>query len=404
MGSDLWVRAIYSTACFGLLACDVPQRPVPPLDVVAPPTMRCDFSTSVWPSRNTEPPSWGTGRTLTYAVSAMTVDPTPFDERTPLAGFDLDGRFSRDEFGQGCDRLDAPSDLDCEANCSQVALDPQGRCTRLGCVGAGCLGGVDNQLPGLLDMLGSVRGADFPGGRPGTAIERAYRAGQAAIVVQLSGVDSLEQDELVAVRLFPAVPVYGSPDGGGCSARRIDQRYAIARRAVIEGDPARPAGRDGVGRIVRGQLRARFEGPISIPFIDVGPSIRDWSIEIAQIAVNLSEEAGSQGNLGGAISVQTLLPSFGTQPPPSGVAIILSGLVDLPGVDGRCFSRNDCTQPTGRISVGVRFSLVRAVLEPRALDAPPAGACPTAPLVPIPGSDYERFDAGSLCEPGDAAR
>ncbi|MBL8683200.1 MAG: hypothetical protein JNK05_28790 [Myxococcales bacterium] len=391
------IAAVGFVVCAG---CEAPRQTDAglALDVVAPPETRCELSTPVWPERNTAPPQWGSGRTLTYAVSEMTVDETPADATTPIAGFDLDGRFN-DEFDFGaCDVGDFVSALDCENNCAGSFVSRDGTCARRGCVGRSCRGGVDNNLPSLVDALDTFRAADFEGVGARRYVARAYRQGQAALVVQVSGVDSLESDELVAVRVVRAVPLYSAPDAGACSATFVDQRYAVARRAVLGDDPTRPIVRDGVGRIHRGVLRARFADEIHLPFIDGGPSIRDWAIESAQFAVNLSDEAGRVGNLGGAITTQTLLPSFGTEPEPDRIGLIVAAYSDLPNADGLCRQIVGCRQPLGRYSIGVHFSLVRAVLEPRVLDAPPIGACPSSPLVPRDdGGVYERFDASSFC-------
>lgn len=366
-------------------------------DIVAPPTTRCELSTPVWPERSATPPQWGSGQTFTYAVSEMTVDAFP-EDRAPIAGFDLDGRFNTELDESACGMVDIRSPLECENNCSPSLVSRDGVCARAGCEGADCRGGVDNNLPILVALLGALRSRDFAYQDVRPFIERAYRTGQAALVVQVSGVDDITQDDLVAVRVIRVVPAYVALPASACNAALLDQRYAVASRAVVNGDPTRPIVRDGVGRIHRGVLRARFNGEIHVPFIDGGPSIRDWPIESAQFAINLTQEGGTAGNLGGAITVQTLLPSFGTMPEPDQIGRFLGSIADLPDSTGTCVRFGGCVEIFGRISIGVHFSLVRAVLEPRVLDAPPIGACPSTPLVPRDdGGVYERFDASSFC-------
>ncbi len=384
------------------LSCQSPPitpTPDPSPDVVAPPTMRCELSAPVWPAPDAAPPTWGTGRTLTYALSSITVDPEREGEAPPpVAGFNLDQLFPGAPESADCRGWDLPSDLDCDSNCDPRFIDSDGRCSRPGCVGASCIGGVDNQLPGALQWIGSMLGRDLRGTDVRTALEHAYAAGQTALVVQLSGVDSLEHDDLVAVRVLPAIPLYRAPDGGSCAVTRRDQRYAIASRAVRDSDPARLVARDGVGRIHRGQLRARFSDTIQLPFIDGGPSIRDWPIERAQLAVNLTEAEGSHGNFGGAVTAATLLQSFSNADPPAFIGLLVLSYLDLQSPDGACAERSVCSIRSGRIGVGLRFSLVRAVLEARVLDESPVDTCPRAPLRPTDGG-VPRFDAGSFCNP-----
>jgi len=393
-------RGVFVAVVFVVCAgCEAPRQTDAGLvlDVVAPPQTRCELSTPVWPERNTAPPQWGSGQTFTYAVSEMTVDQTPRGSETPIAGFDLDGRFTEYSDPGGCGVEDSMSALECENNCSPSYVSRDGRCARAGCFGTSCRAGVDNRLPALLDAFSAFRYDDFESGDVRRSIQQVYRRGQASLLVQVSGVDRLDDDDLVAVRVVRGVPLYSAGDAGTCSSMVADQHYAVASSAVIGGDIARPRVRDGVGRIHRGVLRARFSDEIHVPFIDSGPSIRDWPIESAQFAINLTQEGGTAGNLGGAITTQTLLPSFGTMPNAAAIAGIVSGFVDLPDSNDRCWEQRACREIFGRISIGVHFSLVRAVLEPRVLDAPPAGACPSSPLVPRDGGVYERFDASSFC-------
>jgi hypothetical protein len=381
----------------GLNGCEAHGAPQADADVRADAAQRCAISASVWPADDSVPPAFGTGRTLTYALWQIVVEGTPPDHLTPIAGFNLDGVYTDLDGIEGvCHRPDSPSALDCELNCPERAVTRSGGCAAPGCApGLGCRGGVDNQLPSLLDAFDTLFPTVSGGSR--AAVARAYRGGQTALIVQVSAVDSLEDDDLVRVRVLRAVPEFSAP----CHASRADLPYATARRAVIDGDRARPVLADGVGRIRGGVLRAKFSGPIAVPFIDSGPRLIDWPIESARFAVNLSEAGGSRGNFGGAIQPEVLLRSFDAELISQSITIV-SGFVDDPLSPGVCVDRASCPVRFGRISVGFNFSLTRAVLTDRVLDEPPAGACPTEPFSSPDAGTFARIDGG-VCVP-DARR
>lgn len=403
------IAAVGLVVCAG---CEAPAVPVAP-PVVAP----CEVPASVWPERNTVPPRWGSGRTVTFAVSSIRIDSAGADLHTQGAGFDLDGRFNLGRWEpSACDAYDFLAAYDCEANCRRDLVDAEGRCARVGCRGPDCLGGVDNALPELVDSLASLWTGiqlGFFGSRVDPydlrgAMAGAYSTGHAALVVQVSGVDSLVDDELVAVSVVRAVSLYSRASSLSCDAAELDRRYAIAPSAVIDHDPTRLVVRDGVGRIHRGRLRARFDGAIRLPMLDIDSSIREWEVELAQLAVDLDEERGARGNLGGGATLQSIVPLFAGSSRSPQLAQLAPAFVDLPARDGACFRRNECTLDGARISIGLRFTLVRAELEARVLDAaPPPSGCPMTPRVPSQPTDagtYERFDASSFCAPPDAAR
>ncbi|MBL8681301.1 MAG: hypothetical protein JNK05_19135 [Myxococcales bacterium] len=394
-------------ACLGGCRPEVPSIvSVEPANVVLPRPTPCDPAASVWPDRDATPPAWGSGRTITYAVSTLQIDRYSGEGAT-AAGFDLDSNFYRDWRDGPCGGVDALSDLDCDSNCAPDAVDRDGGCSRRGCLGSACVGGVDNNLPEVINYLNFVWGGLGGWGSDGwnfdlrRVLYGAYRSGEAALVVQISGVDSLENDDEVAVRLVAAVGLYARTTRGDCDPTVVDQRYAIAPRAVIAGDPSFLAVRDGVGRVRAGRLRARFSRLVRFPFVDVDSSVRDLEIEDARLAVDLRETHAINGNFGGGATMDSLVPLLTSPGPDYQPLRGVAGWIDLPTREGRCATSTDCSFGSARLSVGVRFKLARAILEPRVLDAP-TGVCPPRDLVPPYVDPSRRFDAGSFCSAPDA--
>ncbi|MFO0561631.1 MAG: hypothetical protein U0269_26705 [Polyangiales bacterium] len=380
-----------------LCACTVSTPITPAPDARAPDARAprpCESGATVWPERNSPLPEWGSGRTLTYALSSLLVDPTQLEPTDPIAGFDLDEHIDGDEFTalpMMCTRIDALSDLDCDQNCNTENIDRDGRCVRRGCWGGRpCIGGVDNQLPAVLDVLDALADAGFSRVGSRAVIERVFQQAHASVIVQVSAVESLEEDPSVRVRLLRAVPLFAPP----CDATTLDQRYAIDARSVIAGDPQRPVIADAVGSIHRRRLRVRFDGAFAFPLIDAGPSLRDWSVRSPILAADLSEAALSEGNFGATIDGEQIARAFSTD---ADGALFGAAFSDL-SADGAlrdvCSNRTACPPTFGRVSVGARFAATRATLTDRVLSAPLDGLCPARGAF---DADAGTHNDGSLC-------
>lgn len=328
----------------------------------------------------------GTGRTLTFAFSSVEIDRTPFDETTPIAGFDFDRLYSVNSDGThpdtpfSCDKQDAPSVIDIDSNCPVARWDPAtGLCAAPGCDPRRepCRGGVDNQFPGLSDAIEAISfvglGIEY---RP--FVQRIFAQGHAAMIVQVHDVDSLADDPFVRVSLVRAVPDFGAP----CDSSVDGQRYVALRSAVVGDNPQRAVVNSSVAWIQGGRLRARFEGTVAFPFADWVPGIWVWPIERLQFAVDLREERGVQGHFGAVISAQRVLdhvlPMADMYAPQ-----IVGGFVDVERM-GVCRAANG-SGVMGDIGIGFGFELTRATLSDGVADGPRAGACPTEPLVIVRG-------------------
>ncbi|MDP3274166.1 MAG: hypothetical protein Q8Q09_03155 [Deltaproteobacteria bacterium] len=372
MGKGLSARCV----CFvGLLtACDGGTPPNP-----------CTMDGSPWHSQDASPPPPViSGETLTFVISAITLGPTPADSMVVTHGFNLDGTFT-DEDGttpRSCGKPDNLSSLDPEQNHWIDSLGPDGRarcfapCTRA----RNCRGGVDNALPfvaDLIEFISPARGTAWF--RP--AVTRLHREEHAPVVLVIRGVDSLAEDPEVRVQWVRAVALDGAP----CDAGQGRRRYALHSAAVRNGDPAQPVIAEAVGSIRAGRLRVQWSDPLAIPLLNLQSEVSMWETHQARLAVDLSASRGTRGNFGGAVDAVTVTALTGPTTPS-----LIAGAIDLEHL-GVCADLTSTPPRYGRVGIGFGFELTPAILEPRVLEAPPAGACP---LRALSGADAGT-DAGS---------
>lgn len=316
----------------------------------------------------------GPGETYDYVVRRM----TPDEGAEPPAnrgyhGFDLDAR-----------RSPSPTSLQRDPDCSHgdfySTLDPdqnEGTCVA-GMPGGGsaCRGGVDNQLPNVLQTLQQFEQTlELPG-----FYNRQIDAGRYTVLLRVAGVHGTLgpslNDPSVVIRVYPvAWPAF--QDCGG--AERPGQDYAVDDASLRERGNLRAPVLEYPGCILRGRLRQRASRatdavtPMVLPLMDgVGVRLRDLHLR-----VDLAGDEGTRGNLGGSMLVSdvvdALVATASFRHFRDAATPLTQGFVDLPGPLGSDLS--SCESGVGRIGVGVGFTLLRANIAATTVSGPVAGAC-----------------------------
>jgi hypothetical protein len=360
-------------ALLGLVGCGTP---------VTPPA---DGSTPMGDSSTPTDGGGGTERTLTYVISALTVDMTPPDSNTAVAGFNLDG-IHTDMDGttpRSCNKPDQPSALDQDQNCPMASLTAaDGRCAAMnpGCAPGGtCRGGVDNQLPGILDAIETAASAQFPMGlRP--ELSSQVSGNKISLIVRITGVNDLTNDPSVQVKIYNAYPTFTD----NCNTVAPDREYAVAADSVTGGNIEMPTIPSFNGSIRAGRLFVEQPGMFPLPLPEIMGQRVDLTLTNAQLRVNLTEEAGARGNLGGSFNGSQLFTLIGRIAPDFAMeaVTIIAGFVDIeqplptPGsMPGVCSNRMVMPPVFGNIGVGLGFSLVRARVAAAPVAARGAGVC-----------------------------
>ncbi len=305
-------------------------------------------------------------RTFDYVVSALGIEDSNELWDRGVSGFNVDGRFSTHRSRQllDCDRVDSVSPLDSDQNMGSCVTGMPGG-------GAGCLGGVDNQLPELTYTIISLRSNTDPREQ----LQRRIARGTLAVLVRVEGVNGEPSptlyDDHVTVTVYP----FARPMNGRCFvAGQPGQRFQIDSESLVS-DGSRPRYRF-EGSIVRGRLRVSdtdYTRPgliLSIPLDDtVSLSFRLYGF---QFRANLGILGATGGNLGGFVLypefAQTLLDTPGAvsrEVLPSTVRSLLRGFADIatdaenrPGVGG-------CAGPDrGGLGIGMAFTLTAVVIDP----------------------------------------
>ena len=289
--------------------------------------------------------------TFDFVVSALTVEATASATRS---GFNLDSAFTTASDTTGCGVPDRPSAIDLDQNASGCAPSS-----------SSCTGGVDNQLPLLLDELD---GFPAPGdGRPTYRenLSTWLAGGRITTLLRVSGVESLEDDEAVQVALFRGYP------NGDCAHLFDGTGHYLVTSDSVDGELTDPRW-IGSGSIVDGRLRA------VLPMIDDLAGFPDGPLPVSQftVRVDLASDGseGSQGNAGGIVESNALGDFLWARLPIWGGVIhpLMAELVDLPATDDTC--GGFWLEFAGSISSGIAFSLEAAVLDGVAT-VRPAGTC-----------------------------
>ncbi|MBL8678432.1 MAG: hypothetical protein JNK05_04670 [Myxococcales bacterium] len=360
-----------SGALIGLVGCSTPP---PPPDGSTP-------TDSGIPTDGSNPPdgSTGTERTLTYVINSLTVDETPADEAAPVAGFNLDGLHSSEErtvpMSHPCLKFDSPSRTDQDQNCPVAMVNAMtGRCGSMtaSCApGAGCAGGVDNQLPAILDAIGAAASMQFPMGlRP--ELSNQVRQNRISLIVRVTGVNDLTNDDSVTVKVYTAFPTFTT----GCDMVAADREYSIAADALNTPTDIESAKISFPGRITAGRLTVTAPGMFPLPLPEIMGARISLTLTGAQLRASITETGGTAGNLGGSFNgsqlltaIQMIAPDFAMQ-----AESIIGGFVDIE-VGGICSRRMPPPAMFGNIGVGLAFTLATARVTPMSAASRPAGAC-----------------------------
>jgi len=199
---------------------------------------------------------------------------------THAVGFDLDAL----DTGGGSD---APT-----ASCAEFAPDHASAIEPGG-------GGVDNAFQGTVRFLEYLLDSrDCPGavveGCLDARLQRELSEGRLLLLLELTGVDSLEHDDAVRAALYLGVV----SDGGPPPTVAGSLRFAPGQEFVTLGTVAEPAPAD----IFHGRLRARW----SMVELPIGPAPYPRALADAELRAGLCPNGLYFGHLGGAMAVDDL--------------------------------------------------------------------------------------------------
>lgn len=382
--ASLLVTMVLSAACTyrvwqpdpSCAECDVP----PPRDVPVEAAPACI------------PNATGPSQTVEFAITQLLVDDREQMTRTvrqPSFGFNIDNVRSSSraavDGSPDCGFSDFTSTLDPDQN-----GDREGRACERGA--AGCMGGVDNAFPFLIESLGTF--LHFTDPDAGRQLTRGIRNG-AIILVRVSEVDgplgATLCDDQVTVRLYQGVPLFSDCEELTATGRR----YAVTRGSL---QPDSTDAKDALvqlqGAIVNGRLRTRpTTGAASLPelsFAFPAQELPEFTLDVHNVQLRVTLQDGGvmrDGNLGGVLRTPDLIqrflsrgvlgqPFFGR--PLAQTAMEMSSDLAIPiGASGaRCngdLEFNGLTE--GGISVGMGFEAVPAVITNTVVDAPRTRRC-----------------------------
>ncbi len=305
----------------------------------------------------------GMPRTLTYVINRITVDqgaggnaPNPAMHTSGVAGFDLDGRKTGPMAGMpvDCAHGDFFSTTDPDQNMGTCAAG-------MARGGAGCNGGVDNQLPEIAQTVGGF-GTDIR-----MTLTEQVNTGRVAIMVRVLDVNgdpgpSLN-DSSVTVKVYPVT----RPMFANCmQINTPGNRYAIDTASLRMGSTnIEDALITFQGSIVNGRLRVTPPAAGGSPNFTFNLPISNMTIPLnlyqTQLRVTMGADTGTDGNLGGYVPLRDLTTMLASLLPagipPATVQTVLMSLVDIQLPMGNAMG---CTAPNGGISLGLGFTTVRA--------------------------------------------
>jgi hypothetical protein len=331
------------------------------------------------------PNATGMAMSYEYVITTLSVDgnQTPSATARPVFGFNLDNQRSPvtrpPEGAPHCAHGDYTSMLDNDQN-----GDANGRPCAAG--SAGCTGGVDNQLPAVVDALGQfMAGLDV-----GALLRTQINEGGLILLARVSDVNGTLGptlcDDSVTIRLYLGYPMFSNC----ANVQMPNQMYAIAASSVMNPMDPNSALIQFQGRIVNGRLRvipsaAMADRPsLSIPLPISGVQGLSLDLYNTQLRVTMNADgSGSDGNLGGFILKRDLLTALGRVPQLmpflAAAAPLLDGFVDvatpLGAAGALCTGMGTGGREEGGIGLGLGFRTVRATIAPMVLTDRMAGTC-----------------------------
>ncbi len=309
------------------------------------------LATSCHPAGDVSAPTHG--RTLEFVVRDLAVD----DAAKPTgSGFDLDGRVSREADPDGCGFTDRISETDPDQNVGNCASGTPG-----------CRGGVDNQLPALLDAVDRSENV-----LSRVLLGEAQLRGDLILIVRVLGVDRTDNDPSVRVMVYRGFSL--DRDCSNLFSGR--GRFAVSADSLADPSDIDTSRFVADGEIVDSRLRVRFgtnsgvapEDPVTLGGgSSAVPELQLFQMRL-RVTLDRAGHNGTFGNMGAWAPESSMSAALARAAPTSRTALQLQlgQLTDL-----RCIP----SEPDGAIAVGARFALARAKIERAALGAAPVGTC-----------------------------
>lgn len=279
----------------------------------------------------------------TYALANFEISPTG----PVIIGMNVDGRFSDSNDALGCLHGDRMSFIDNDQQCRGGTADSCA--TGAACISGtpGCVGGVDNQLPVLADLLMNAH-IDV---RTNTLL--AANGGRVTLLIQVTGIDNFAEDSEV----HGSIALGRSVDGCDSGDSRCGE-YSILRESLAPGSRSLSGALVNLsGRIAGGRMILHCDDadmPLPIGF---GPRDVQWvETRGCELRANISAVALSDGVVSGSWSAddirQVLLQRgrFSSW----GIESLVGEFVDLYDT-GICSDFTSNPPRFGRTSVGFGF-------------------------------------------------
>lgn len=331
------------------------------------------------------PNATGMATTYDYVITQLSVDgnQTPSATARPVFGFNLDNQRSPvtrpPEGPPHCAHGDYTSALDQDQN-----GDANGRPCMAG--SAGCTGGVDNQLPAVVDALGQfMAGLDV-----GMLLNGQINEGGLILLARVSDVNGplgpTLCDDNVTIRMYVGYPLFSNC----ANVQMPNQMYAIAASSLMNPMDPNSALIQFRGSIVNGRLRVTPQvgmsdrPSLSIPLPISGVMGLSLDLYNTQLRVTMNADgSGSDGNLGGFILKRDLLVALGRVPQLmpflAAAAPLLDGFVDISTPVGAmgalCTGMGASGREEGGIGLGLGFRTARAQISPMVLANRMSGTC-----------------------------
>lgn len=301
-------------------------------------------------------------QTFDYVINTLAIDGNT-DPNMAHTGFNVDGRFSGSNMGSlqpaDCTHVDYFSTIDSDQN--------EGTCP-----GAMCKGGVDNQLPALSELLGSLGGVNV-----NASIMEQLTTGKLVLLLRVSNVNGAPgpslNDSDVTVRIF-----IGRPMVSDCAQLfSANGRFAVDTASLRAGSMnLDDAQFQFPGSIVNGRLRITpsmgMGGTLPIPLPEIMGLRLTLNVRNPQIRMTLTADRGTNGNLGGFLRSGDILDLICMTPQTmqfcSAAPGFISGLVDVQNM-------MSCDAPNGGIGLGLGLTAVKTTIQAAPVTGAQMGMC-----------------------------